>query len=117
MPVPSRPSERRRSGGRVDRRGLSWACFLITSSDAAGRRRGHLPLRPADADSPEDEVQTTEIFREAGEGEVQARARALGRPMLSALLASALHVRERERGRKPEPRRWFRDRLTEDARR
>ena len=109
--------DRRLSVGFVDHEGKSWSCFLVTSPAHGGRWQGHFSFRPADAQTEDDEVCTTEMFQEDREYEVQARARALGRPMLSALLASALHVRSRERGDEPELRRWVRDHLTADARR
>ena len=115
MILPGR--ERRLSVGFLDRDGLSWACFLVTSPEPDGGWQGHFSFRPADAETEADEVRTTAIFLEESDAEIRTRARALGHPLLSALLASALHVRERVQGERPELRRWFREQLTTDVRR
>ena len=117
MPDPLLGGERRRSVCFLEHEGRSWACFLVTTPAAGGGWQGHLAFRPADAESETDEVRTSEILREAKEADVQAKARSLGRPLLKGLLDSATHVRDRERGERPELRRWFRDKLAADARR
>ena len=63
----------------------------------------------------EDEVRTADIFRETSEAEIDHKARGLGRPLLSGLLASALHTRERAEGDPPKLRRWFREMLSENS--
>ena len=47
------------------------------------------------------------------EAEVDVRARGLGRPLLNALLNSALDTAERRRGYSPQLHRWFRELLSE----
>lgn len=111
------PRDRRLSVGFLEHEGARWACFLVTSEDRGGRCQGHFSFRPPDGQTEADEVRTTDIFVEDGEAEVHARARAMGRPMLAALLASALHVRIREQGDAPELRRWMREHVSADARR
>ncbi len=115
MPL-SRP-KRHRSLGFIEHENRSWSCFLVSGQVADGRWRGYLVFRPADAASEADEVATAEIFLEGDEEAVQERTRLLGRPLLRALLASALDVRERTRGERPELRRWLRERLAADAQR
>jgi hypothetical protein len=108
---------RRRSVCFLQHEGRSWSCYLVASPLKGGGWQGHFAFRPADSEGEDDEVCTAEILREADEAAVQARARLLGRPLLKGLLESALHVRIRERGERPELRRWFRDKLADDARR
>ena len=114
MQIP-RP-ERRRSVGFIERSGRSWACYVV-SAPSKGRWKGHLVFRPSDADSEADDVVTADIFLEASEEEILERTHVLGRPLLRALLDSALEVRERQSAVRPELRRWFRERVTADAQR
>ena len=116
MPVSPPHNERRRSVGFLEHEGRSWACFLVTSPAEGGGWQGHFTFRPADAETAADEIRTSDIFLEAGDAEVQARARGLGRPLLRGLLDSAVHVRDRQQEERPELRRWFRDRLAADSR-
>ena len=116
MPVSPQHKERRRSVGFLEHEGRSWACFLVTSPVEGGGWQGHFTFRPADAETEADEIRTADIFLEAGDAEVQARARGLGRPLLRGLLDSSVHVRDRQQGERPELRRWFRDRLAADSR-
>jgi hypothetical protein len=117
MPVSPQHNEQRRSVGFLEHEGRNWACFLVTSPAKGGGWKGHFTFRPADAETEADEIRTSDIFLEAGEAEVQARARRLGRPLLRGLLDSAVHVRDRQQGERPELRRWFRDKLAADSRR
>lgn len=95
--------------------------------------RGHFAFRPCDADEDatptgdggngrsstegddasrvipgwllpgEGEICTAEIFVEESEGEIERKARSMGRPLLTGLLSSALHVRKRAPGVLGEP--------------
>ena len=106
---------RRRSVAFLDREGETWACFLVTFRGEDGRWYGYFSFRPKDGELEDDEVRTADIFREASEGEIDQKARGLGRPLLSGLLASALHTRENSEGESPRLRRWFRSMLTENS--
>lgn len=107
---------RRRSVGFLEQNGESWACFLATFRDEKGRWHGYFSFRPKDGEPDEDEVRTADIFLEASEEEIDRKARGLGRPLLSGLLASALHTRERTDEGSPRLRRWFRRMLAENSR-
>lgn len=107
---------RRRSVGFLEREGERWACFLVTFHGRDLRWHGYLSFRPRDGEADEDDVRTAEIFLEASEAEIDRKARQLGRPLLSGLLASALHTRERDRGPTPHLRRRFRKLLAENSR-
>lgn len=106
---------RRRSVAFLDREGETWACFLVTFLGQDGRWYGYFSFRPKDGELAEDEVRTADIFREATEGEIDQKARSLGRPMLSGLLSSALHTREKDVDVQPKLRRWFRSMLAENS--
>ncbi len=106
---------RRRSVAFLEREGESWACFLVTFLGQDRRWYGYFSFRPKDGELEEDEVRTAEIFRETSEAEIDHKARGLGRPLLSGLLASALHTRERENGESTRLRRWFRTMLAENS--
>jgi len=106
---------RRRSVAFLEREGETWACFLVTFLGQDGRWSGYFSFRPKDGELEDDEVRTAEIFREASEAEIDQKARGLGRPLLSGLLASALHTRERTEGEPPKLRRWFRNMLSENS--
>ena len=80
MPVSPPHNKRRRSVGFLEHEGRSWACFLVTSPAEGGGWQGHFTFRPADAETAADEIRTSDIFLEAGDAEVQARARGLGPP-------------------------------------
>ena len=105
---------RRRSVGFLERDGESWACFLVTYRGEGGRWRGYFSFRPRDGESDDDEMRTAEIFLEESEGEIDRKARGLGRPLLSGLLASALHTREESES--PRIRRWFREVVQSNSR-
>ena len=114
MPVINEP--RRRSVGFIERDGDTWACFLVTFQADDEQWRGYFSFRPEDGEAEEDEIRTADIFREGSEGEIDRKARDLGRPLLSGLLASALHTRDQREGSTPKLRRWFRKLLAENSR-
>jgi hypothetical protein len=89
--------------------------FLVTHPDEDGLWRGHFSFRASEAAPDQPEIRTTTLFVEASEPDVDARARGLGRPLLLALLESALDVYERRRLQREDPRRWFREHLAEHA--
>lgn len=105
----------RRSVGFLERDGARWACFLVTFPVDDERWRGYLSFRPSDGQEGGQEVATTEIFVEGSEGEIHQKARGLGRPLLSALLDSALHIRARARHSSPFLQRWFKEVLAEQG--
>jgi hypothetical protein len=106
---------RRRSVSFLEHDGETWACFLVTFQDQGQRWQGYLSFRPKDGELDEDEVRTADIFLESSESAIDYKARGLGRPLLSGLLASALHTRERSEEGSPHLRRWFRKMLAEDS--
>lgn len=106
----------RRSVGFLDRNGETWACFLVTYQAEGGRWQGYFSFRPREGAADDDEVRTANIFLEASEAEIDRKARGLGRPLLSGLLSSALHTREREGRDPPRLRRWFHDMLRTNSR-
>lgn len=91
-----------------------WTVFLITYLLTDGRWRGYFSFRSA-ADEPGSEVRTADLFVEGTEQEVDARARGLGKPLLVALLDSALATHERRTGFPPAFHRWFRELLSRHA--
>jgi hypothetical protein len=107
---------RRRSVGFLDRDGERWSCFLVTQTADDGRWKGFFSFRPHGEESEEDEIRTADIFLETSESEIDRKARALGRPLLSGLLASALHTRERRESDPPALRRWLRQTLNSNSR-
>jgi len=106
---------RRRSVAFLEREGETWACFLVTFRAPDGRWRGYFSFRPKHGEYEEDAVRTADIFREGSEEEIHHKARGLGRPMLSGLLASALHTTEERASDSPRLRRWFRNMLSENS--
>lgn len=106
---------RRRSVAFLDREGETWACFLVTFRGEDGRWYGYFSFRPKDGELEDDEIRTADIFREASEAEIDQKARGLGRPLLTGLLASSLHTRETDKRESPRLRRWFRSMLTENS--
>jgi hypothetical protein len=109
--------ERRRSFCFLERDGERWTAFLCTYPVAEGGWRGHFTFRRGSEADPgvADEIRTAVLFVEGTEGEVDARARGLGRPLVRALLDSALHSYERRKGFSPDLRRWFRELLVRHA--
>jgi hypothetical protein len=61
------------------------------------------------------EIRTADLFLEHDEATVDLRARGLGRPLLLALLDSALSTHELRIGGSPELHRWFRRELKRSA--
>lgn len=106
---------RRRSVGFLENEGEAWACFLVTFMDQSRRWHGYFSFRPRDGGLEEDEIRTADIFLERTEGDIDQKARGLGRPLLRGLLASALHTRERSRDGSPGLRRWFRQMLARNS--
>lgn len=106
---------RRRSVAFLERGEETWACFLVTFLGQDRQWHGYFSFRPKDGEVVEDEVRTADIFREPSEAEIDHKARGLGRPLLSGLLTSALHTRERTQGESPKLRRWFRTMLSENS--
>jgi hypothetical protein len=94
----------------------SWSCFLVTYRAEGGGWRGYFSFRPQDGGTEEDEIRTADIFLEDSEGQIDRKARGLGRPLLSGLLASALHTRERSEEDPPKLRKWFRTMLQSNSR-
>ena len=112
MPVEGVTRSRCRSFCFLERRGVRWTAFLMTYRRADGFWRGYFAFRSAEAGLSElTEVRTADLFVEETEPDVDARARGLGRPLLMALLDSALEADERRRGPSPEVQRWFRELL------
>lgn len=108
--------ERRRSFCFLERDGERWSAYLCTYASPEGGWRGHISFRAGgDTDSGADEIRTAVLFVEESESAVDARARGLGRPLLRALLDSALHAHERRKGFSPDLRRWFRELLARHA--
>lgn len=105
-------SERRRSVAFLEHENETWACFLVTQPGERGRWSGFFSFRSG-AEEEEDQVRTADIFLEDSEAEIHEKARGLGRPLLTGLLASAIHT---SRKKAPQLRRQFRNLLTENAR-
>lgn len=106
--------QRCRSFCFLEREGARWTAFLITYlRPDDGLWRGYFTFRSGSMDGVDGELRTADLFVEENEDEVDQRARGLGRPLLSALLNSALQTAERRRGFSPQLHRWFRDLLSE----
>ncbi len=109
-PDPLRPQRSRWVGSLEHPQGSHWTCSLVTYRSGARRWRGYLSFRETNSETaPEGdlrEIRTTELFVEASEGEIDRRARALGRPMISALLDSALEVEARRKASQRPSKRW-----------
>lgn len=108
---------RKRSVAFLEREERTWSCFLVTFQGEDRRWHGYFAFRPQDGEVEEEEVRTADIFIEGSEAEIDHKARGLGRPLLSGLLASALHTRERNGDATPRLRRTFRSLLRENSRR
>lgn len=98
----------------LEREGERWTAFLITYPRADGQWRGYFSFRSATQTNGEGEVRTADLFLERAEAEVDQRARGLGRPLLLALLDSAVSTAER-RGPSPQLHRWFRQELARSS--
>ena len=108
-------SERRRSVAFIEKKGESWACFLVTFVTPEGLWHGYFSFRPGHGEAEEDEVRTADIFIEDSEAEIHHKARGLGKPLLSGLLDSALHTRRANGMGGPKLRGRFRALLKENA--
>ena len=91
-----------------------WTVFLVTYPRDDGQWRGYFMFRSADYASNDGDIRTADLFVETTESGVDARARALGRPLLQNLLDSALHTYERRQA-SADYNRWFRQLLAERA--
>ena len=106
---------RQRSLGFLEWDGETWACFLITFQGRDQQWHGHLAFRPRDSEGNVDKVRTADIFIEACESDIDQKARGLGRPLLRALLSSALHAHQRDEAASPKLRKWFPTLLSENS--
>lgn len=95
----------------LERGGERWTVFLITWRRADRQWRGYFTFRSAQHAEAEGEIRTTDLFLERDEAAVDQRARGLGRPLLLALLESAVATHERKQGTPPQLHRWFRQEL------
>jgi hypothetical protein len=103
---------RTRSFCYLEREGVRWMSFLVTYQRLDGAWRGYFAFRAAiEGSATLAEVRTADLFVELSEEEVDARAKGLGRPLILALLESALETDERRRGYTPDVQRWFRELL------
>jgi hypothetical protein len=84
--------QHRRSVAFLESQGDTWACFLVTFPEEDGTWHGYFSFRPSHGEAGEDEVRTADIFIEGSEAAIHEKARGLGRPLLSGLLASALYT-------------------------
>lgn len=92
-----------------------WTVFLVTYPGENGRWRGYFTFRSASLDPQDEEIRTADLFVETSEAGVDGRARSLGRPLLEALLQSAVHTYQRRRGMRADYGRWFRELLSRHA--
>lgn len=107
---------RRRSLGFLDWEQDIWSCFLVTFLGRDEQWHGHIVFRPQDGDGDSDEVRTADIFIEASEAEIDHKARGLGRPLVKALLSSALHATRGDEARQStESRRWLKELLLQNS--
>lgn len=111
----SRGPDQRRTVGSLERGGRQWSCSLVTYAVEGEGWRGLFAFEAELPEPGEDEVRTAPIFVEPSEAEIHGKARSMGRPLLQALLDSALHVREQERASSPFLQRWFRRFVMEHA--
>jgi len=93
----------------LERAGVRWTAFLITYPRSDAQWCGYFSFRSAAAPDG-DAIRTADLFLESDEGAVDQRARGLGRPLLQALLDSAIATHERRSGT-PQLHRWFRQEL------
>jgi hypothetical protein len=117
-PAPAREVSTRtrcRSFCFIERAGTRWTVFLITFLRPDGQWRGYFTFRSSKNGLEQDEIRTADLFVEDTEQEVDQRARSLGRPLILALLESALDTWERRRDVPPHLQRWFRDLLSRHA--
>lgn len=109
------PRTRCRSFCFLEREGERWTVFLVTYPEEDRGWRGYFLFRAASSGVDAPEIRTADLFLEPSEAEVDARARGLGRPLIHALLESALDAYERKKGVSEATRRWFRNLLAQHA--
>ncbi|HEX6309108.1 MAG TPA: hypothetical protein VFZ69_13015 [Longimicrobiales bacterium] len=99
----------------LERAGERWTAFLITYPRPDGQWRGYFTFRSAVMTAGPSEIRTADLFLERDEATVDQRARGLGKPLLLALLDSALSTYERRRGGSPQLHRWLSQELKRSA--
>lgn len=104
-----------RSFAFIEHNGEPWTAFLVTYAESEAHWKGHFMFRSALMAPDAGELRTADLFIENSEAAIDARARSLGRPLLEALLQSALHAQQAKRGMSGEYVRWFRDLLSRHA--
>lgn len=97
------------------RGGVRWTVFLLTYLRRDGQWRGYFTFRTAAEGLDQSEIRTADLFVEETEEEVDARARGLGRPLVLALLESALDTHQRRQGFSPDLVQLFRELLSRHA--
>ena len=99
----------------LERSGQRYTAFLITYQRSDGQWRGYFTFRSPTDGTGAGDVRTADLFLERDEPSVDQRARSLGRPLLLALLESAMSTAERRRGVPPKVHSWFRQELARSA--
>lgn len=99
----------------LNRGGVRWTVFLLTYLRTDGQWRGYFTFRTAAEGLDQSEIRTADLFVEETEEELDARARGLGRPLLLALLESALDTHQRRQGFSPDIVQLFRELLSRHA--
>jgi hypothetical protein len=99
----------------LEHNGEPWTAFLVTHAESDVHWKGHFMFRSALMAPDAGEIRTADLFVENSEAAIDARARSLGRPLLEALLQSALHTQQAKRGVSSEYVRWFRDLLSKHS--
>lgn len=100
-----------RSFAFLEHNGEPWTAFLVTYPESDRHWKGHFMFRSAMHAPDAGEIRTADLFVENSEEAIDARARSLGRPMLEALLNSALHTLQKHRVTDTYAK-WFRDLLS-----
>jgi hypothetical protein len=95
----------------LEHNGEPWTAFLVTFAESETHWKGHFMFRSAIMPPDAAEIRTADLFVENSEAAIDTRARSLGRPLLQALLQSAVHTVQSKRGMSTEYVRWFRDLL------
>ena len=83
-----------RSFAFLEHNGEPWTAFLVTYPESDRHWKGHFMFRSAMHAPDSGEIRTADLFVENSEEAIDMRARNLGRPMLEALLSSALHTQQ-----------------------
>ena len=99
----------------LEHNGEPWTAFLVTYAESESHWKGHFMFRSALMAPDTGEIRTADLFVENSEAAIDARARSLGRPLIEALLSSAVHTQQSRRGMSSEYVRWFRDLLSRHA--